>query len=102
MPLTDNELQHLESGAYLCDGEPFDCFERNVLPTLATLSEGELWAMSGMFLDRMMTETARFIAAYARAVREADIDEKSRPAPRQFLTNWSAEQEELRAMVMPE
>lgn len=102
MPLTIDELDALELGAYLCDGEPFDYFERNMLPGLATMQEGELWALSGMFLDRCMPGIARFIAAYARVVRHGVVDEQPRPEPRQFLADWDAEQEELRATPMPE
>lgn len=102
MPLTDDELDALQTAAYLCDGEPFDYFERNVLRKLAAHSEGELWALAGMFLDRMMPETARFIAAYASAVRHADIDNQPRPEPCRFLADWDAEQQALLAMPIPD
>ena len=91
MPLTDNELDNLEAAAYLCDGEPFRYFEQNALPRLATLSVGELWALSGKFLDREMLEIARFIAAYARATGLAEgVDGNPRPDPRLFLRRMKA------------
>jgi hypothetical protein len=92
MPLTDDELNNLEAAAYLCDGEPFSFFEQNVLPKLATHSVGELWAMSGKFLNREMLDIARFIAAYARVAEHAEIHDKSRPDPRLFLRRFDAEQ----------
>lgn len=99
MPLTDDELYTLEAAAYLCDGEPFSCFEQNVLPKLVTHAAGELWAMSGKFLDRNMPDTARFIAAYARASERAESDGSPPPDPRLFLQQWDAEELQRRIEV---
>jgi hypothetical protein len=84
MPLTDYELDHLEEAAYMCDGDMSDIFGRRLLPQLATLSEGELWALAGKFLGRDMDQHARFVADYAHAVRRAEMVKQPRPDPVEF------------------
>jgi len=81
MPLTDDELQRLEDISYDCDGKPKKYFEDRYLPTLAQLSHGEMWALSGMFLFREMPLVAKIIAAYARAAVEAWMADGPRPDP---------------------
>ena len=101
MPLTSDELQSLETAAYLCDGEPFSVFQQSVLPKLAMHSECELWTLAGMFTGRHMLETARFIADYARAVGQVEGEERQPPDPVQFLREWEAEQQEIAAIELP-
>lgn len=105
MPLTNDELNYIETAAYLCDGSDGRPFFEKVVPSLSSLSEGELWALAGKFLDRCMLDPARFIAAYARAVGTlaiaeaqargqhcADTVDGPRPDPGQFLDEWEADE----------
>jgi hypothetical protein len=76
---------------------------------LPTLSEGELLALSGKFLDRHMITYASFIAAFARGVgwNEGDglqgLPEASDSAawtagrldPKQFWKDWLAREKDL-------
>ena len=88
MPLTDDELQRLEDISYDCDGKPKKYFEDRYLPTLAQLSHGEMWALSGMFLFREMPLAAKMIAAYARTAVEAWMANGPRPDPQEWLAQW--------------
>jgi len=88
MPLTENELQRLEDISHDCDGKPKKYFEERYLPTLAGLSHGELWALSGMFLFREMPLAAKTIAAYARVALEAWMANGPPPDPHEWLAQW--------------
>jgi len=66
MTLTITWLHTLSETVYLCDRRGARAFEERVLPTLATLSEGELGALAGMLFDRDLDDKARFVLAYAR------------------------------------
>jgi hypothetical protein len=94
MPLTNDEMDTLNQIAHACDGEPASYFTERVA-ALASLSDSELFTLSGMFLNRHMPEIARFIANYAHAVEHAEFDDQPRPDPAQFLTVWEAEQAEI-------
>jgi hypothetical protein len=76
-------------------------FQQSVLPKLAMHSEGELWALAGMFTGRHMPETARFIADYTRAVGQAEGEERPPPDPARFLAEWEAEQQAIAAIKLP-
>lgn len=70
MPLTTDELQTLSEIAYLCDGESYEYFADRVVPVLTNMSEGELWALAGMFISRTTPEPAAHdIANYASHVQ---------------------------------
>jgi hypothetical protein len=97
MTLSVDQLQKLEAAAYLCDGATYDCFREEVLPRLAALSEGELWALSGMFLRRDMTDTARFIAEYAAEIGRLAVD-AVRPDPSHFLALHEIRDKQLRGL----
>jgi hypothetical protein len=92
MTLTNDELGRLQRVACACESDgSFEVFERSLVPWLAELAEGELWALAGMFAGiKGSADLAAFIAAYARKVREALAmgPDFPRPDPVQFLENY--------------
>jgi hypothetical protein len=96
MPLTIDELGSLTLKAYLCDGESSEYFEEDVVPTLADLSQGELWAFAGILLTKLLpVEAAKFVAEYAlRVSRSGEV----RPTPQAFSAKWDAKSAEVLAI----
>jgi hypothetical protein len=85
MPLTTEELDRLQYIAHMCDLQPFEYFHNHV--RLDAMSEGELWALAGMFVGHDMPHALRYIVDYAITVRAAGPN-APRPDPAEHLRDW--------------
>ena len=91
MPLTDDELQALHEATNAAYGEPGGW--KSLVPWLNELSEGELWALAGMFSRYpVMENEAWALGDYASHVRDSEHAGGVRCDARIFMARWEAQQ----------
>ena len=100
MPLTNDELDSLETMAYVSDAEPFSFFAEHI-GYLADLSDAELYAFAGMLFAHGCREQADVVVGYIRSAgaswglppASTPYDAAARQDPKEFLAEYLADRE---------